>query len=170
MSYIKKKLWLLPMIGSILTLISLFTPITTLSYSGSFSIQWMFQLGLRIEPAIEFLLWRGVTLEEIPLLFLSITLSLINFASSILLIFLTLKYKRNSISYLKLKKQCLLFGILIIISTLTWIVVMEVFYIISWGVSHWQFYSPNFGVIGPFIGSALIIGGFFLLKKEDEWD
>lgn len=166
MSYFKKNLWLLPIIGSLIALISLFTPATTLYYLGSFSIQWMFQLGLRLEPVIEFILWR----EEFPLLFLSITLSLINFASSIILILLTLKYKRNSKSYLKLKKYWLLFGMLIVLSTLTWIIKMEVFYNILWGASHWQFYSPNFGVIGPFIGSTLIIVGFFLVKKNDERD
>ncbi|MFX1243066.1 MAG: hypothetical protein ACFFA7_17605 [Promethearchaeota archaeon] len=168
MSYFKKKLWLLPIIGSIIALISLFTPATSLDYSGSFSIQWMFQLGLRIEPVLELSLWRGVSPEVIPLLFLSITLSLLNFASSIISILLTLKYKRNSMSYLKLKKYWLLFGVLIALSTLAWIIMMEVFYNITWGNSHWQFYSPNFGVIGPFIGSTLIIIGFFQVKNNDD--
>ena len=71
-------------------------------------------------------------------------------------------------SYLKLKKYWLIFVILILLSTLTWIIMMEVFYNLRWGVSHWESYLPNFGVIGPFIESTLIFVGFFFVKKNDE--
>jgi hypothetical protein len=163
MRYFKERLWMLPLIGGSIVLISLFTPVTTWAPVGNFAIQWMFQLGLRLEPFIELGLWRWNPL----ILSLSIILSVINFVSSILLILLTVNHKRKLKSYLKLKKYWLLFGILITLSTLAWIIKMEVFYY-DQGGSHWQMYSPNVGIIAPFIGSGLIIVGFVLVKGEVE--
>lgn len=162
----KEKSWILPLMGGFIVLISLFTPVTTWTPVGNFAIQWMFQLGLRLEPFFELGLWRW----DPAVLSLSIILSVINFASSVILILLTVMYKRKSRSYLKLKKYWLLFAILITLSTLAWIIKMEVFYFIQGG-SHWfGDYSPNFGVIGPFIGSGLITVGIILMKKTNGRD
>ncbi len=163
MSYFKKNLWILPLIGSIIVLISLFTPVTTWTPTGNLVYQWMFQMALRVEPYLEFLLWRW----DPFLLSLSIILSVIICASALILIILTTIYVRSSKSYHNLKKIWLLFAIVIIISTLTWIIKMEVFYN-NWGNSHWQSYTPNFGVIGPFIGSAFIIIGVYLGRDIGE--
>lgn len=43
---------------------------------------------------------------------------------------------------------------------------MEVVYQLE-GYSHWQSYDPQFGLIGPFIGSALVMLGVILTKKEE---
>ena len=161
MSYFKRNPWLLPIIGGVIALISLFTPVTIWDSSGRFAIQWMFQLGLELEPTIILGLWRW----DPFLLSLSIILSIINLASTIIIIILTIIYKRSSRDYRNLKKIWLLFAIIIIFSTLTWIIKMEIFYI-NWGGSHWQAYTPNFGVIGPFIGSAVIIIGVYLARDS----
>jgi len=157
----KKNAWLFTIIGSLIALISLFTPAATWNREENFAIIWMFQLGLRLEPYIEFSLWR----TELWLLTLSIALSAIIFISIITLIILTVIFKRTSRSFQKLKWGCLLLAIIITLSTLVWIIVMEILYI-SHGINHWSVYggnySPSFGVIGPFIGSALIIVGSIL--------
>lgn len=163
MSYFKKSLWVFPIIGAIIALISLFTPVTTWNHSGRFAIQWMFQLGLELEPSIIFGLWR----TDPDLLSLSIILSVIIFASSISIITLTVIYKRTSIGYQKIKWLWFLCTVLIIISTLAWIIMMELFYNDA-GYSHWESYTPNFGVIGPFIGSAIIIIGVYLARNTGE--
>jgi hypothetical protein len=160
-SYFNRNPWVLSIIGSLIVLISIFTPVTTWNPSGSFAIQWMVQLGLRLEPFIEFGLWR----TDPGLLSLSIILSVILFASGILIITLTAIYKRTSRSFQKIKWLWFLFAILIALSTIAWIIMMELFYNAQGG-SHWQSYDPNFGVIGPFIGAGLIILGFFLIKEH----
>lgn len=158
----KERLWIIPLIGGLVALISLFLPVTTWHPVGNLAIQWMFQLGLRLEPFIELSLWRWDPL----LLSLSIILSMINFVSCSIVILLTVIYKRKSKSFLKLKKYWLIFGIIITLSTLAWIIKMEVFYNI-WGGSHWfGDYSPNVGIITPFVGSGLIILAFFLIKTN----
>ncbi|MHA2035648.1 MAG: hypothetical protein ACW98X_04400 [Promethearchaeota archaeon] len=161
MSYFKRNPWITPIIGGLVALISLFTPVTTWSSLGRFAFQWMFQLGLELEPSIVIGLWRWDPL----LLSMSIILSIINLASTIIIIISTIIYKRTSRDYHNLKKIWLLFAIIIIFSTLTWIIKMEIFYN-NWGGSHWQAYNPNFGVIGPFIGSAVIIIGVYLARDS----
>ncbi|MFX1573206.1 MAG: hypothetical protein ACFFB0_10690 [Promethearchaeota archaeon] len=162
MNYFKRKPWIITIIGELIALTSIFTPATTWNPAGSFAIQWMFQLGLRTEPFIEFGLWR----TDPGLLSLSIILSVIIFASALSIITLTIIYKRSSRDYPKLRWMWLLSAVLIAISTLVWIIMMELFYNAA-GSSHWESYHPNFGVIGPFIAAGLIIAAFFLAKNVE---
>ncbi|MFX0023178.1 MAG: hypothetical protein ACFE9S_12700 [Candidatus Hermodarchaeota archaeon] len=165
-----EKSWIIPLIGGIIALVSLFTPVTTWNPPGEFSIQWMFQLGLRLESFLEFGLWRW----DPGLLSLSIALSVIIIVCSITHIILIVIYRRSKRSFQKLKKYWILFAVLIALSTLSWIIMMELYYNAS-GYTHWlsylpnwQYYSPSFGVIGPFIGSSLIIIAFFIIKTNNK--
>lgn len=160
MKFFKRNPGILPLTGGIIALISVFTPATTWNPSGSLAIQWMVQLGLTLEPFIEFGLWRTSS----GLISLSLLLSGIIIICSIVTIILTIIYKITSKNYNKVKWAQLSLAILITFSTLAWIIMMELFYN-SQGYSHWQSYDPNFGVIGPFIGSGLIIISFFLRKN-----
>ncbi len=54
-------------------------------------------------------------------------------------------------------------SILIVISTIAWIISVEVFYM-SGGISFWAFTSPGFGIIGMFLGSAITIIGYAVSK------
>ena len=57
---------------------------------------------------------------------------------------------------------------IIIACTLWWIIMMELFYNEA-GFNHWITtgggYKPFFGVIGPFIGAALIVLGTFWRRE-----
>ncbi len=57
---------------------------------------------------------------------------------------------------------------IVIAATLWWIVMMEFFYN-EYGYNHWITtgggYKPSFGVIGPFIGAALIVLGAFSRRE-----
>jgi len=165
----KKNAWLFTIIGSFVALISLFTPATTWNRDENFAIQWMFQLGLRLEPYIEFGLWR----TQLGLLILSIILSAIIFISAITIIIVTVIFKRTSRNFQKLRWGWLLVAIIITLSTLGWIIMMEINYN-SHGINHWSIYggnySPSFGVIGTFIGSVLIIVGFILQSISNNRD
>ena len=165
MSYFKRNPWLLPIIGGLIALISLFTP-TTYNYRSGVQLYyvWMNQLAIDIWPN---LITPYLLRTDLSLVILSISLSVIIFVSTIVLITSTNIFRKTSRSYQKLKWVWLLLAILIIGSTLIWIIYMEIFYNIS-GASHWQNYRPHFGVIGPFIGAGLIIIGTFLVKKGEE--
>ena len=53
MSYFKRNPWLLPIIGGVIALISLFTPTTyNYSYGTDLYYVWMNQLAIDIEPGL----------------------------------------------------------------------------------------------------------------------
>ena len=81
---------------------------------------------------------------------------------------LTITYIRSSINFKKLRWKMIVIAGIVIFSTLFWIIMMELFYN-SAGYNHWIYsgggYSPYFGVIGPFVGAALIIIGTFTRRE-----
>lgn len=161
MSYFNKNSWVFPLLGALITIIAVFTPATLYTVGGREAYIWMNQLAIEvISGSLVPTLWRwGLTL-----FILSNMLSAIIFVSPIIILTSTILYKRLSLDFHKVKKQWLIFAILIFLSTIGWIIMMEVDYVLL-GSSHWQIYSPLFAVIGPFIGSALIIAGVFLNKE-----
>lgn len=46
-------------------------------------------------------------------------------------------------------------------------IMMEIAELEIYDLSMWKRYTPNFGVIGMFLGTSLIISGFVLLRKSD---
>lgn len=161
MNYFKMNPWLIPMIGGLIALISIFTP-STFNNGGTTVYIWMTQLAVEVDSgSLTPSLWRS----SLPINILSITVSLIIFASAIILITLTNTYRKHKRNFKGLKLTWVILASLIIASTLTWIIYMEIMYFIQ-GSSHWQSYTPHFGVIGPFIGSALIILGAYLIKEH----
>jgi hypothetical protein len=81
---------------------------------------------------------------------------------------LTITYYRASMNFKKLRWKMVIIAGIIIFSTLFWIIMMELSYN-SASFNHWSYlggeYSPYFGVIGPFIGAALIIIGTFTRRE-----
>ena len=138
MRKINENSWIISLIGGIFVLLSLFIPVTTWNPPGEFSLQWMFQLGLRLESFFEFGLWRW----DPGLLSLSIALSAIIFVCSITHIILIGIYKKTTRSFQKIRKYWILFSLLIAFSTVSWIIMMELYYNSS-GYTHWLFYLPN---------------------------
>lgn len=123
----------------------------------------MTQIGVDIDPLAIYLLRTDVLLVAI-----STILALIIFSSGLVVITLTTTYLRASLNFKKLRWKMILMVVLVIVSTLAWIIMMELFYNL-YGFNHWNFtgggYKPFFGIIGPFIGAILIILGSFV-KKE----
>ena len=124
---------------------------------------WMTQIGVDIDPLAIYLLRTDLTLVVISTL-----LALIIFSCSLMTILLTSIYLRNSLPFRKLQWKMIILALLVSISTLTWIIMMELFYNEA-GYNHWITtgggYSPYFGVIGPFIGAALVVLGSFVRRE-----
>ena len=166
MNYFKKYSWILPILGGFIALISLFTPTTYDRTTSELILIWMNQLAVRINDFTGLQppeLWRYILWLNLH----SIAFELIIFASAIITITLTNIYRKSSKSYQNLKWKLLFFAFLIVLSTLGWIIIMEIFYL-NGPQRHWEWYSPHFGVIGPFIGASLIILGAFLTKDISE--
>ncbi|MFW9771712.1 MAG: hypothetical protein ACFFBY_08545 [Promethearchaeota archaeon] len=159
---IRKNLWILNIIGGLIVLISILTP-TSYNDGPPLYYVWMTQIGVDIDPLAIYLLRTDLLLVAI-----STILALIIFSSGLIVIILTTTYLRVSLNLKKLRWKLIILAGLVIVSTLAWIIMMEVFYNL-YGYNHWSFtgggYKPFFGVIGPFIGAALIVFGS-LAKKE----
>jgi len=160
---IRKYLWILNLIGGILILISIITPTSYNDTNPTLYFVWMTQIGVDADPLAIYLLRTDVTLVAI-----STILALIIFSSALMTITLTSIYLRASLPFKKLRWKMIILALLIISSTIFWIIMMELFYN-EYGYNHWSFtgggYSPYFGVIGPFIGSAFIALGSFVRRE-----
>ena len=155
----KKYLWILSLIGGIITIVSILTPTSFNDTSSPLYFVWMNQIGVDVEP-LEIYLLR----TDLMLVTISTLLALIIFSSGLLTISFTIIYLKNSLPFKKLQWKMVVFAVLVIVSTLVWIFMMELSYNVH-GYNHWTIagggYSPFFGVIGPFIGAILIIVGSF---------
>ncbi len=160
---IRKYFWILSLLGALIIIISIITPTSYNDTTSTFYYVWMTQIGVDIDPLHIYLLR-----EDLELVTISTILALIIFSSGLMTITLTSVYVRNSIPFKKLQWKTIIFAVLVIVSTLYWIIMMESFYNEA-GYNHWVAtgggYSPFFGVIGPFIGAALILLGSFVRRK-----
>ncbi|MHA1509244.1 MAG: hypothetical protein ACTSO6_11130 [Promethearchaeota archaeon] len=99
---------------------------------------------------------------------ISTILALIIFSSSLMAITLTSIYLRASLPFKKLRWKMDIIALLVIGSTLFWIIMMESFYNES-GYNHWSAtgggYSPFFGVVGPLIGAIFLGLGSFVRRE-----
>jgi len=147
----------------IIILISILTPTSFNDTTPTLYFVWMTQIGVDADPLAIYLLRTDVMLVTI-----STILALIIFSSALMTITLTSICIRNSLPYKKLRWKMVILAILVIISTLFWIIMMELFYN-EYGYNHWIAtgggYTPFFGVIGPFIGDPFIILGLFVRRE-----
>jgi hypothetical protein len=127
----------------------------------------MFQTFLHTDPPP---INIGLLRNDPTLLTFSIIFSVIIFLSALMTIWSAFNYRKNSMSFKKFRNLLLTFTFLIFLSTLAWIVMMEVYYMI-YGANHWigigvGHYIPHFGIIGPVVGSGLTILGIILEMKN----
>ena len=159
----RKYLWILNLVGGVIILISVFTPTSYNDTTPTLYYVWMNQIGVDIDPLDIYLLRR-----DVPLVTISTILAVVILASSLLSVTLTIVSLRNSLSFKKLQWKMIVFAILAMSSALFWIFMMESFYNEA-GYNHWVStgggYSPYFGVIGPFIGAAILVVGSFARRE-----
>ncbi|MFX0040084.1 MAG: hypothetical protein ACFFB9_04675 [Promethearchaeota archaeon] len=160
---IRNYLWILNIAGALLAIISIMTPTSYNDTTPTLYYIWMTQIAIDIEPFAIYLLR-----QDLMLVIISSILALIILSSSLIAMTLTITYIRASLNYKKLRWKMIVLAGLVIASTLGWIIMMELFYN-NYGYNHWITtgggYSPSFGVIGPFIGAALIILGIFSRRE-----
>ncbi len=160
---IRNYIWILNIVGALLIIISIMTPTSYNDETATTYFIWMTQIGVDVEPVAIYLLRTDLTLVII-----STILALAIFSSSLIAITLTITYTRASLNYKKLRWKMIIIAGIVIAATIWWIVMMELFYN-EYGYNHWintgGGYKPFFGVIGPFIGAALIVLGVFWRRE-----
>jgi len=160
---IRNYLGILYIVGAILVIISIITPTSYNDETASVYFVWMTQISVDVEPVAISLLRT-----DLALVVTSTILTLIIFSSSLIAIILYIIYVRASLDYNKLRWKMIIIAGIIIACTLWWIIMMELFYNEA-GFNHWITtgggYKPFFGVIGPFIGAALIVLGTFWRRE-----
>lgn len=160
---IRNYLWTLYIVGAVIIIIAMMTPTSYNDTGSPLYYVWMTQIGIDVNPFDIYVLRTDLTLVVV-----SWTLLLAIFSSALVAMTLTVTYARASLDFKKLRWKMFVIAGIIIFSTLFWIIMMELFYN-SAGFNHWinlgGGYSPHFGVIGPFIGAALIIIGAFTRRE-----
>ncbi|MFW9818930.1 MAG: hypothetical protein ACFFE5_04920 [Candidatus Thorarchaeota archaeon] len=162
MNFFRRNVKVLAIIGGFLSIFSILLPTEFHTEVGNTYFVWINQLYLELEPT-PFAI--GLLRLDLTLVIFSIAFGLIIVSSSIAIITATLLYQRFSKFLIENRGLWLTIASLIVLSTLAWIIMMEIFYNIS-GYNHWVTfgggYIPHFGVIGPFIGSGFIVLGILL--------
>ncbi len=148
------------LVGGFITLITLLTPTSFSTDTIATYYVWMFQIFLHVDPPP---INVGLLRTDPTLLTISIILTVIIFLNAIITILGSSLYRKRLDSDQKRKRFLLIPAILIIVSTLVWIIMMEGYYM-YYGSNHWVglgegHYIPYLGIIGPFIGSVLIVIG-----------
>jgi hypothetical protein len=160
MSEVRKYIWIMPFIGSIITAISLFTP--AIIFPGS-PHQLIFMNGFYLfvgggYPVPGYLSIPSLMIVGIGCFILILICTIILFISP-----LTHREKETPGSWLAL-------GILLIGGTIVYIAGTELGYFIYRiihmvpPVSFWSGGIPSFAVVGPFIGGGLSILGYIIGK------
>lgn len=166
-SFLKQYATYFPLVGGIITIVAIFSPTSFSTDAIATYYVWMFQTYLHIDPAP---IRIGLLRSDAILLTFSISFSILLFLSALIIIFISIKYRKKSIKFQKFKNILLSLAILISLLSLAWIFMMEIFYII-YGANHWVgigagHYIPHFGVMGPFIGSIFVVLGIVLERKN----
>lgn len=172
MSTIKERAWIISLVGAVLTLIALLTPAAYDFYRdylarGSFMV-WMWGLvSLNLSDyEYDIYIHELAFTDNIRIFIPCIICSIIIISSVIVIIVSAINYRKENRGAL----TWLFSAIAIIISTIAWMVAIEIVYIFE-SMSFWLEVNPGFGVIGPFIGASLALVGFGVSKigaKERE--
>ncbi|MFX1281605.1 MAG: zinc ribbon domain-containing protein [Promethearchaeota archaeon] len=160
-------IWVFPLIGGILSLIALATPAASLYESDSYFVLWMWGLlTVQFYDPIVGDYSNTAFSDNLYILIPSIILSIIIGLSAIYLISSGITCKRDMKKDTGVKTNWLTPIILIVISTITWTINIELVY--QFGpssMSFWEYILPGYGIIGSFIGAGIAGVGYLLFKN-----
>lgn len=154
-------IWVFPLIGGIITLISLFTPAAFVFRMWDFVFFWMWGLLVIHYSSIELGTFNSITFNDNMLILIpSIISSIVIFISVIILFVSSYFCRRERNEQNIIKSRGLGPSILIIVSTILWMITIEIAFIGPVSISFWNTYNSGFGVIGMFLGAIVAIIGY----------
>ncbi|MHA2038200.1 MAG: zinc ribbon domain-containing protein [Promethearchaeota archaeon] len=157
--------WAFPLVGAILGTVAMLTPAAYIMEFGSSFYLWIWGL-VSFQIFDPYLGSYGMTIytDNLLLIIPSVIISIIIMISIIVLIGSANRCRKDMKSGIFGNSKGLTPSILIIISTIAWIVSVEFVYM-SGGMHFWTVTSPGFGVIGMFLGSSISIIGYAVSKR-----
>lgn len=171
--YIEDYLWAFPLLGGILTFIAILTPASFLFEGGVSIFIWMWGLAsINISNYYETI--NLVIFTDNPLILIpSIIISVVILLNIIILFLSSYFYRRDRNKGKVVNSRGLIASIFIIISTILWMISMEITFFTGSGISFWFNNNVGFGVLGVFLGAGLGIMGYGFSKyirreKENE--
>jgi hypothetical protein len=156
---LKKYTWVFPLLGGILTLIGIFTPIA--SFFNYVQIwTWGLVISRWYEISVEFI-------NEPIILNIGIISSIILLIFSTILIITGYLYMRGYFDNYKISKVWISSGIINLTAIIIPLVALDFYSYDYYIPSIWLICDPGFGAIGPIIGSVVSIGiGVMVLSSR----
>lgn len=171
---IKNYIWIAILFGGILTLLSIFTPVSYFTHL----YEWMWGFGYHDsgDSGSHFYFWllNEPSQINIPWWLLDFLTALIIFICSLVLIIMGSRIWIGSINTEDKEKKLVIIGILLIIAPIIYVIdyyIFENIYYDYFGiVGDFKLWTggdsyPGFAFIGPFIGGALVIISVIASKK-----
>lgn len=163
----KKNLWVIPLVGGILLLLSVFAPASYLIVGSYFTHFWMWGLAV---GGIGFTV-TGISFNlQIEVIVSGLLFTILILICSILTMILAMKIKKGTRKIDELNNFWISSGLIAILSSIAWIIMIESVAAMPYPSEWWGYYNLGFGVIGPFISGALIIAVIFVnryLQKRE---
>jgi len=179
-----KNIWILPFLGSLISIIGLFTPTAFSYFLNQYHelTQYFWMWGLIYGRYYFFENFNTKRLGTIPIFYPEIFVpgliaTILILSSAVSCIKTALRFRKGQCYFSKVKKSWLITGILYIISVIIYAVGMQIGFPVfqqRFGgsqLSFWLNFAPSFGIIAPFISGLLVIVGVILgtaiMGKED---
>ncbi|MFW9952117.1 MAG: hypothetical protein ACFFKA_18505 [Candidatus Thorarchaeota archaeon] len=152
MSEIKKKYWLIPLIGGLFSLIGFLIPAW---YSPPIWVEYIWIIGIIHHVTGGNVLARAPLEMFIPSIITTVLISICSF----FIILNALFKSRNKSLLIKAKNSWIILAILEIISMIYYTIGIQFGFFQNTGLNFWDFYEIQFGLIIPFIGAGLTLIG-----------
>lgn len=170
--------WSIPLIGGILAIIAVLTPV---AYFGEMGVSWNWWMWNLIVLGVGGYGSESIFISEMDFVIPSLITTGIMILSIISLLSLAAKARARKLDVKNFESVSILIGALIIGITIYYLIAMDsAFYdgLVIEGVPFpagyhfWQLFSPSFGVIGPFLTAILAFVGagafrYYSKRRED---
>lgn len=167
MGEIRNYIWTFPLLGGILTLIALLTPAVYIYEIGDYIFLWIWGLfSVQIHDYYYDTTYNLTTFTDNELILIpSIICSVFIFVGILALFSSSYSFRKEIKKGNIEKNRGLAPSIIIMISTIAWMISMEISFIVGPGsMSFWSAYNVGFGVIGMFLGAIFGMIGYGVSK------
>ncbi|MFW9941693.1 MAG: zinc ribbon domain-containing protein [Candidatus Thorarchaeota archaeon] len=172
----KDYIWVLPIIGGVLILISFFTPAFYANIGGVEEYYWMWGLwygSTPIESDTIFMATEEPARYMMPIFLSGIIPAVLILIGSIFIIASSMLVKSGRIDIRSVENGWIGMGIMMIVASIIYIIAIDITMLnyleykigtLLPGFSIWDVYDPGFAIIAPFIGAGLSIVGSIASK------
>ena len=170
--------WSIPLLGGILAIIAVLTPVASFNVMGVSWNWWMWNLSVM---GVSGFGSESVFISDVDFLIPSLITTSIMILSIISLLSLAAKARKRKFDLKNFESTSIIIGFLLIGITIYYLLAIDsAFYdglVVEGvpfpaGLHYWEVFNPSFGVIGPFLSATLAFVGagvfrYYSKRKED---